>query len=665
MGKVKRDKYSKHEIVLQSNPIFVQIFSLVSLAILTLQILRGNNKTEGVDKLIFGLSVLIGLYYFLRASFFKKMPLPSTLLVILSLISVAIGIIGVEKHPTMSPNFLSTLWLGFGLVVFLITVMLLPFIFSIYKVQSPKTTMRILSTILALVVVILVIPAVWQGGNSLIDPYHSEFVVNELLAVPAGNLPYINFIPQYGILYSWLIAPLQGFLSPDGLVTLGLYVMSLGAIIALAIGVVLVYRAQGSKSVSLSVLLVVPFTSLAQFPGREKYAGTIYDLLSALPGRILFGMIIGWLTIKILSGGIRSRAWYIISGFISGLSLWINQDFAFAAGLLSFVAVIIFVRHSAMKLLFAFTYFAGLIFYPLALFVTGNRIRFDSIGFFILQYTSGFMAEPIQTPGPVLIILPLIVSICFSSTVPLFIERFKKTELPQEQRRALLTASFFSTWSLIGFSYYLNRSYASGQMQILFLPLAVAMASFFHYLMLLNQGRLPWSGKTFFLPSTWKGDRYKTNVSFLAIAIMMALPIATIIAFPNPKIEIDRLTNAPRDHKWPLANVESAISRIRILKTDISKQDIGYLGNAGNYVQLVTDIKSVNILNSPMDIPPAQAAIKIGCSYIDTSARKYLAIDQLAKQLQEAFGSKKVCDVYGISIKVPTISPYLLEKSKG
>lgn len=41
----------------------------------------------------------------------------------------------------------------------------------------------------------------------------------------------------------------------------------------------------------------------------------------------------------------------------------------------------------------------------------------------------------------------------------------------------------FGLWSLFGFTYYLNRSYASGQMQVLFLPLAISLAAFVGILM--------------------------------------------------------------------------------------------------------------------------------------------------------------------------------------
>jgi hypothetical protein len=275
------------------------------------------------------------------------------------------------------------------------------------------------------------------------------------------------------------------------------------------------------------------------------------------------------------------------------------------------------------------------------------------------------MAEPIQTPGPVLVVLPLIIAITYASLQPLFKQKFKRTELPLDQYRALVTASFFSSWSVISFAYYLNRSYASGQLQILLLPLSVASASFFYYLVLRNEGNAPWTSKTFFQSATWKKHQAKQSASYLVIALLMSLPLATVIAFPSPSIEIGRLTNADTDHKWPFEATTSAVNRINTASKTIPIENIGYLGNSGNYIELVTGAKSANLLNSPWDMPPAAVPLKLGCAHIEFVNRDYLVVDDVAKRVQDLFASKKICDRYGNSLAVPSVSPYLLTRIPG
>jgi hypothetical protein len=260
------------------------------------------------------------------------------------------------------------------------------------------------------------------------------------------------------------------------------------------------------------------------------------------------------------------------------------------------------------------------------------------------------MAEPIQTPGPVLIVLPLIVALFFASNYPLYQERFQKIPIPEDLKRAVLTASFFSSWSLIGFAYYLNRSYASGQMQILFLPLSIAMASYFYYIIPQKIEELPWTAKTFFKPETWKGKNFRKNLSHLPIAIAMSLPLATIAAFPSPVIEIERLTNAPAENRWPSKSLGQSIENFTKLKSlGFDVGEIGYLGNSGNYFEILTGVDSLNILNSPWDLPSAEVPLKTGCSFISTKSPKFILTDSNGSSFGKLFENGLLCGSYKVA----------------
>jgi hypothetical protein len=271
-----------------------------SIIIFLIQIFRGTNKSESVDKLIVILSVLFGIYSMLvSVNLLKKYSYKISSLA--GCFILGIGIYGIETHaPINNVDLRPILWLGYGPIVLLVTLLIIPFIFSIYSWNGLSRKVKVFFNILAITVVALVIPAIWQGGNSIIDNYHAEYVINENLAVSAGYLPYVNFIPQYGTFYSWLLYPFKNALSADSLVTLSLYMMNVGVILSIAIGVWLVFKAMNKRSLALAVLLVIPFTSAAQFPYRKVYSGTIYSLYSQLPIRLLPGIILGYFLIKIL-----------------------------------------------------------------------------------------------------------------------------------------------------------------------------------------------------------------------------------------------------------------------------------------------------------------------------------------------------------------------------
>ena len=258
------------------------------------------------------------------------------------------------------------------------------------------------------------------------------------------------------------------------------------------------------------------------------------------------------------------------------------------------------------------------------------------------------MAEPIITPGPVLIILPWIVALVCASFYLLIKERFSNVAIEEESRRAIITTAFFSLWTLIGFSYYLNRSYASGQMQILFLPLAVASASFFGYLFNQNS-ELPWKPRLNIKLSTWKMSSIKRNSSYLLISIIMSLPLSSIIAFPNPAIEIDRLTSSSPDHVWPKSLLVKTTNEVLIGKkfAQDNAVTISFFGASSNYMKIATGIESANILNSPWDIPVSSEAIEVGCSRIFNVNSDILILGEEGPALFR-FKDSTLCDKYSM-----------------
>jgi len=437
-------------------------------------------------------------------------------------------------------------------------------------------------------------------------------------------------------------------------INLVLIFISIGTITAILIAIYLVYKSLNSSSLALATLLVVPFTSITKFPGRTDYPGNIFDLISAVPIRILPGLIIGALLVNILNSNEKIKLWKIwLIGIIIGNSFWLNQDFALLAGLIGLFYLFLFGNFKKIIINVTCAAFIGLLFYPLVASQFG-QFRFNSIGFFALQYSSGYMAEPIQTPGPVLVILPLIVALFFASTTPLVLERFKRYIVEPEYRRALLTASFFSCWTLIGFAYYLNRSYASGQMQILFLPLSVASASYFYYLFPKVES-IPWGFKDFFNKDTWAKSKLKYQIPNLSLAILMALPLASIIAFPNPQIEIERLTNAPAENKWPLPKNQSAFADIdNLLPGFNSTDEVMYFGSSGNYIEMNNGIKNATIFNSPFDLFMSANMVDIQCNYLKKLSPKYLLVNDTGLAVAQAFPNSTLCGMYSISNEYPS-----------
>lgn len=630
--------------------IFGNTASLVSIVVIVMQNLRSSDA-EIWDRYLYLVSIFCGLYVVLKALFSKTFN--STYYPFIALFILSIGIVGIERHSTKNTrgvDISKEFWLGFGPSVLILTLIIIPAIFTIYSWQQLNRKIQILINVIACLILACLAPAVFQGGNSIIDRGSSEYIINENLAVAAGYFPYVDFIPQYGTLYAWLIAPLKTYLDVSSLVTVSLYMMSIGALIAIAIGVWISYRAMNSRSLGLAILLVVPLTSIAQFPNRSVYSGTIHALLSQLPVRILPGMLLGFFLFRtIIKNQSEISFGKIILSFFAGLTLWINQDFAILSGLITMLFLIFYMK-KFRNLLVIFTAFSfGILVYPIILVFFGKQIQPGYIGFFATQFNSGFGAEPITTPGPILILLPLIVSLVSVSAYILIRDRYFKVFIDQPTKLAILTTAYFSIWSLVGFLYYLNRSYASGQMQILLLPISVAAASFFGYIFGSNLS-IPWTVKSFFASSNWTTAKFKRNNYYLLCAVMMSLPLSSVIAFPNPRIEVDRLTNSSSDHSWPKPNLNDSINDSKFGLSLAKKENlkIAFFGASSNYMKLATGIDSINIYNSPWDMPITNKTVQVGCERIFLSMPDLIILGDEAPALF-VFSNNTLCDKYAIT----------------
>jgi hypothetical protein len=622
--------------------------SMSSIIISIVQIIRSSEQ-EVWDQLIYLSVATVSFLIFLSTLKRNIIELNSYLVTLLGLPLLLLGIFGTEIHGTETTggiNVTGLLWLGFGTWVLITAIFLIPFIFAIYEWHTLPKTVKYALSFFAIATSLSSLPAAWQGGNSIIDTFHAEYVINETLSVSAGQLPYVDFIPQYGTFFSWLIAPFKLFLNADSLVTLSLYLLSFITIITIIMGVHLVYMGTNKNSIVISILTVVPLTNIAHFPDRDVFTGTIHALLSQIPIRLFWVLFIFLFLISFLTQEKPKKLNGFLVGLFSGASLWINQDFTLIGGLLAMVFICFLVKTKQGILVAFFGYLAGISLYPLITLFLGRTIRLEYIGYFNTQYGNGFMAEPITTPGPVLVILPLIASIASISTGLLIRERFLMLPFPPKLKRAIITSSYFSLWSALGFIYYLNRSYASGQLQILFLPISIALGNFIYTIMQLNHKEKRWSTETLLTGTAWQKQEINRTVPQLTLAIVMCLPIASVIAFPNPLIEINRLTQSVDSHTWPKPDSKSVIETIsRLRKTaNFPLSETSYFGGSGNYIKLKTNISSVNIFNNPMDIH-TQKTFNTGCRPIIESRSKFLILGSEARLIFNSDNSS-ICGVY-------------------
>lgn len=625
----------------------INSFSLTAIFILLIQLIRGDNFTETFDKAIFGIAILISFSFLLIGSISKNSKRASVGSLLIFLIAFLLGVGGIEKHQPINGVVLSNrLWLGFGPYVLAISILLSPFVFRLIQWKDLSRPIKALMSTLFVANLLLVVPSFWQNSASVIDPDHSEYVINELVGPLNGNWPYADYIPQYQTFYGFLLKPLlmnSNAVDASNLILIFLTVLTY---LTIAIGVYISWLGLNKRSWILAIGITVPFMGLTQFPNREGYLGSIAALLSGLSIRIFPGILLFVIALYVRSKSLK-RNWYLLVGFVGGIVAWQSQDFGIAAVVaLGFVLLI---AHGIGKLesfkvasIYSVGLILGLSVYPLIGKIFGHTIDLSKFLFFARQFGSGFGAEGMRTPGPVLYILPLIVMLFVIHGATLIKNRNDET-----LAKISFIGFFMATWSLLGFSYYLNRSYASGQMQVLFLPIAISVASLAGVINHLSESGKVFTGNykdMFFSASYWREKRTSTLVP---IAAIFSLAFATLLLSPNPAIETKRIKEGAESPRWPKESVVASVKDVEAAKiyANKNKLSLAFFGASSQYVELETGVESVSILNSPFDLVMSQQTVTTSCEYIFSLNPDAIVVSDEGQQLFR-FENQTLCNKY-------------------
>jgi hypothetical protein len=653
----KRLSQSQDSSILQT---FISVFALVGSSIFAIQFFRSDSPSESWDKLIYICALSFGaLFIFLgNSNLNRTLSKKSSIFGTVAFLVIVIGTAGIEKHESIASlsDLSHFLWLGFGIYVLLTALLLVPFSWRLITAEDRNPQIKKLLWFLAFVASTLSALSFIQNSRSIIDPYHTSFIINELYASLAGNLPYLDFIPQYQLFYTYLLELVSLFIGPSKLLAVAILGISILAIIAIAIGIYLARQCLPNKSWIVSILMIVSIVSVTPFPTREGFSGSIAALISGLPVRILPGMLIVLCSFVILGKAGRSSnlLYFFVLGIFSGANIWNSQDFGIGIILATTVTFIFIpVASNIIRVKFFLSYLLGSVLgftlYVILIQVfVGKSINFSYVGFYLRQFGSGHGAEPIITPGPVLIVLPLLVAL----VVGHYLVSKGANNLSENFRDELLRNSFIgfqlSTWATIGFNYYLNRSFASGQMQILFLPLSVSFVIFIGSLARLHaSGQQDLVGLDLEKPIWHKKQKYRvSNISF---RLIVSLILASFLMLPNPKVEVNRLlvgNDAAIKNEIALVQIERLLLEGKKYASD-NNSNIGYFGLYGNYFEFRTGIDSLALLSTPADLFLSTEATDKSCDFIRKKSPQYLFLGPEAFTVFEK-QEMKLCGIYAI-----------------
>ena len=593
------------------------------------------NKPIYLGVLVLGIAITV---VFLRSHRSMRLDAAIALLASAGLIW---GIWTIER-----PQLLGYYWEGFGYRVALSIVALLLLLGTVFRPQPMATWLRIgVGAIVAICCVCDVLSLI-RTFDYMAFISNNLNEINDILGPVAGNAPDSKFIPQYTALYGWLFVPLKHALSPTTLVgTIAIFLTLLNvATVILAIRIV--RRVVGIRGILLPIALTVPITYVtSHFAGDQS---SIASLFQELPIRLFAGFIVAALGLKDLAllyrGVVRSRRLVLI-GALCGIVAWNSQDFGLAAagvyGVMILFGTMSSARRRALGLWGAGLVLGGLS-YPLFLLAIGSAPNLGYIGAYIKLFGSGLGTAPMQVPGPVLIVMPIIVCSTAVGWALMRLRRGEKAGAGELLDEATVTLTFVGTWSTICLAYYVNRAFAAGQLQTMLLPCGVCIAALLSIALRADDFKSLW--QTGSAPSLRVRLFSKAKVAPLGIFVCLCFAAALLTA--NPILAVKNLFQPPPMTGYDTYDLPKILSAVGVARRYTSDKVgvLTYLGESFNYVSLATHVRSSAVL-FPYSFDAADKDIgvtQIECDYLHDHHSQWmvLSLDGLS-----AFGPD-TCGIY-------------------
>ncbi len=487
------------------------------------------------------------------------------------------------------------LWYGYGIKIASLGIIgSLAVYWLLHK--AGKTISRVLGFISIIGFCFVYIPSGMQTANSLIDTYHSAYVINEVLAPSNGSYPLSNFVSQYTSLLGYLFAVIFRnaasfdnavlFLSGLALLTVALYILSIA-------------RALPKRIKYFSILLFIPGVLITKQP-EDTYSSSIFVLFSSVPVRHFFAPLIALALTANLST-IRSIRNSAIIGSLCGFAI-VNNFESGIVYLIASITVLVFeedsferaARNSLIHLIAAVFSMALFLIYVYAISGSVHLV-------YLVKFAGGFGTGFGALPMPDFGLWVFVFSYLAASTVTglTFIRKnctgvvLQDNALRPKYRNEPSMAHLASFYALSGLGmlpYYINRSSNFGQLQHILVYLFAAVVP----MSVLVCSNLRRSGAN--TPSI-----QKYLITGLAL-FPLGVSLSSLISMPSLRLAYQRIINS--NHTAEIYASMGAVI-VNDFKSRPGNQDLKFAGTIMDFGNVISSFSgTTNLLpaNNRSDI---------------------------------------------------------------
>ena len=647
---------------------FINTFSIFSITFIFIQFERYEGSSEKWDILLFTLLCVLAfiLLFFIinkKDVFFEA----NNYLTIVLIYSIIKGISVFEYRDFGIFEFSSNyyVWLGFGFPVLLAALIISPLFVNIFFDKSKF--FQLIRSGLFIYLIISFLLTYFQQTSSLIDTLHSSYIFDELLALKVGNVPYDNFIPQYQTIYTFL-----GYLIPNlelnKLINTFLYMFYFCYILIVLIFIYLIRGSSKEYTYVNSSILFLPFLLVSPiFYNRIGSGGTIPSLLSNYPIRLFPYVIIFLILMKGYSFNnrellITNRKYFLFAFYLSGLNIINNFEF----GLVTIISLIFMIllmdiikcnKINLQNLIFSLlAIFAGFLTIWILYLLSGNMFNANYLGYFTVNFvSSNALGVKIDIPGPSLFLVPLIFTLFITH-----IRILKNTDKAISNYDLVQRNSFlgvgFGLFSILGLPYYINTSYAAGQLQFFLILISFNFCLLFGSLISIENFR----------------DKFQNsnlNLNKWTLLFITSIFITSSLISASPTREFQRISNNTFGQSWPDIGLSQVLDEVVFIQSlNSEKTSYGFLGSHSRIVSYQTGTYPLAIVSGAENIRRSSNysfqndLYQKTCSMVTNNNLDMIIIDLTAYDAFDLGQDDKLCGNYSFQQNSNLKATFIYEK---
>ena len=295
---------------------------------------------------------------------------------------------------------------------------------------------------------------------------------------------------------------------------------------------------------------------------------------------------------------ITNRKYVLFAFYLSGLNIINNFEFGLVTivSLISFVLLIDFVKLNKINiqnLLYSLlSVFTGFLTIWALYSLSGNMFNLKYLGYFTFNFiSSNALGVKIDIPGPSLFLVPLIFTI-FITHIRILNNTDKEVSNYALVQRNSFIGLGFGLFSIMGLPYYINTSYAAGQLH----------RSPFLILVSFNFSLL-FGSLTSIENFKHKFQNSKLNLNKWTFLLTASIFITSSLISASPTREFQRITNDTYGQSWPDNGLSQVLDEVLIIQSlNSEKTSYGFLGSYSRIVSYETGLYPLAIVSGAENI---------------------------------------------------------------